>query len=134
MATRVFIQLPVSDLGRATAFLGALGFATDPGWTDAASRCMIAGTNIYVVLMLRGRFATFTPCPVADARSATEVLVCLDCAHRDEVDRLAGCALAAGGRAIRPPEDHGFMYGRAFQDPDGHIWELVWLSRPGVPA
>ena len=88
---------------------------------------MIVGENIFVMLLNRERFQTFTPKPVADARQTTEVLVCLGLDSRDEVDTLVRKAVAAGGSIYNEAQNHGFMYGHGFQDLDGHLWELVYL-------
>lgn len=128
MARQIFVNLPVSDLQRSVAFFEHLGFRFDPEFTDDNATCMIVDENIFVMLLTEKFFATFTSKPLADARATTEVLVCLSCASRDEVDRIAEQAVAAGGREPREPQDHGFMYGRGFEDLDGHIWELMHMQ------
>ena len=80
------------------------------------------------------KFARFTPQPVADARAATEVLIAIGVDSRDEVDRIVQRAVAAGGTTFREPNDHGFMYEHAFRDPDGHIWELMWMDMAAIPG
>jgi predicted lactoylglutathione lyase len=127
MAKQIFVNLPVADLERAIAFFSALGFTFNTQWTDSSATCMIVGENIFVMLLNRERFQTFTPKPVADARQTTEVLVCLGLDSRDEVDTLVRKAVAAGGSIYNEAQDHGFMYGHGFQDLDGHLWELVYL-------
>ncbi len=125
--TSIFVNLPVEDLDRSVAFFTALGFAFNPDFTDETATCMIVADNIFVMLLTRAKFATFTPNPICDARSSTEVLVCLSRASRAEVDELVAKAKAAGGATYNQPQDHGFMYAHGFQDPDGHIWELVHM-------
>lgn len=127
MAKQIFVNLPVADLQCAIAFFSALGFTFNAQWTDSSATCMIIGDNIFVMLLNRERFQTFTPKPVADARQTTEVLVCLGLDSRDEVDTLVRKAVAAGGSLYNEAQDHGFMYGHGFQDLDGHLWELVYL-------
>ena len=127
MAKQIFVNLPVADLERAIAFFSALGFTFNAQWTDSSATCMIVGEYIFVMLLNRERFQTFTPKPVADARQTTEVLVCLGLDSRDEVDTLVRKAVAAGGSIYNEAQDHGFMYGHGFQDLDGHLWELVYL-------
>lgn len=127
MAKQIFVNLPVADLERAIAFFSALGFTFNAQWTDSSATCMIVGENIFVMLLNRERFQTFTPKPVADARQTTEVLVCLGLDSRDEVDTLVRKAVAAGGSIYNEAQNHGFMYGHGFQDLDGHLWELVYL-------
>ena len=107
MARQIFVNLPVRDLDRSKAFFSRLGLLAEPF------------------------FKTFTSKPVADAKKSTEVLVCLSCGSKDEVDGLVAKASAHGGKTVREPQDHGFMYQHAFEDPDGHIWELVHMrSQP----
>lgn len=129
MSKLIFVNLPVVDLARATAFYEAVGAVKNPQFSDATGACMVVSETIHVMLLTHEKFRQFTPRPVADARAATEVLVCLSAASRAEVDDTVGRVTAAGGRADPGPvQDHGFMYGRSFEDPDGHIWELMWMD------
>jgi len=130
MASQIFVNLPVADRKRSIDFFTALGFSFNPQWTDDAATCMIIGDHIFAMLLTRERFQTFTPRPVADATQTTEVLVCLALDSRAAVDEMVARALARGGSTYKAPEDHGFMYGDAFADPDGHIWELIHLTEP----
>ena len=134
MPDKIFVNLPVADLDRAMGFFRKLGFAFNERFTDATAACMVVSDSIYVMLLTTEKFAGFTPKPVCDAHSATEVLVCLSCASREEVDRLVRDAVAAGGSTYNEPQDHGFMYGHGFQDPDGHIWELVHMDPAAAAA
>ena len=128
MARQIFVNLPVADLKRTIAFFSALGFTFNPQWTDDSATCMIAGDNIFAMLLTRERFQNFTPKPVADATTSTEVLVCLALDSRAAVDDMVSKAVTAGGSTYNEAQDHGFMYGHAFQDPDGHLWELIHLT------
>lgn len=128
MASQIFVNLPVADLKRSIAFFSALGFTFNPQWTDDSATCMIMGDNIFAMLLTRERFQGFTPRPVADATASTEVLVCLAVDSRAAVDEMVRNAVASGGSTYNAPQDHGFMYSHAFQDPDGHLWELVHLT------
>jgi predicted lactoylglutathione lyase len=92
---------------------------------------VIADGSIYAMLLTEAFFKTFIDKPIVQAKEATEVLVCLSCESREEVDGLVARAIAAGGRAPRAPQDHGFMYAHAFEDLDGHIWELAWMAQQG---
>ena len=134
MATQIYVNLPVRDLDRSVAFFRRLGFAFDPQFTDENASCMIVDENIFVMLLVDRYFATFTPKPVADATKATEVLVCITRDSREDVDRMVADAIAAGGTAPRLPQDHGFMYQHGFHDPDGHVWELIWMKAPPPDA
>jgi predicted lactoylglutathione lyase len=128
MARQIFVNLPVKDLQRSIAFFTALGFTFDARFTDEHATCMVVGENSFVMLLVEGMFQTFTPKPVVDARTATEVLVALSLESRAEVDEMVAAAAAAGGRLPRDPQDHGFMYAHAFEDLDGHIWEPFWMK------
>lgn len=128
MARQIYVNLPVRELERTKAFFAALGFGFDPKYTDENAACMIIGENIFAMLLVEDFFRTFTPKQVCDATKSTEVLVCLSCETRGEVDELVGRAVAAGGTVPREPQDYGFMYGHAFEDLDGHIWELIAMT------
>jgi hypothetical protein len=129
MTKQIFVNLPVKDLNRSVAFFTKLGFKFDPKFTDENATCMIVGENIYVMLLLEKFFKTFTTKELCDAKKSTEVLVCLSCDSRSEVDDLVVKAVAAGGSTPRKPQDHGFMYGHGFEDLDGHIWELIYMEK-----
>ena len=127
MASQIFVNLPVKDLDRSIKFFTSLGFDFNLKFTDETATCMIVAENIFVMLLTQEKFQTFTPKPICDATKATEVLVCLALGSRAEVDGMVGKAVAAGGTTYNQPQDHGFMYQHGFQDPDGHIWELVHM-------
>jgi predicted lactoylglutathione lyase len=132
MAGQIFVNLPVTDLTKSIGFFKSLGFTFNPQFTDDKAGCMVVSDSIFVMLLMREYFATFTPKPVADARKSTEVLVALSCDNRKDVDDLVNKALAAGGSTYAEPKDHGFMYQHGFQDPDGHIWEIFWMDPAAV--
>lgn len=132
MSRQIFVNLPVSDLAASVTFFTALGFRFNPQFTDDNATCMVVADDIFVMLLVESYFRTFTDRRIANAREQTEVLVCLSCDSDAEVDDLVARAVAAGGKAHRAAQDHGFMYGHGFEDPDGHIWELVHMrSMPG---
>lgn len=128
MNKQIFVNLPVKDLERSKAFFSCLGFTFNAQFTNEQGACMIVSDDIYVMLLAEKFFQTFTTKRVANAREVTEVLTCLSCESRAQVDELVAKAISAGGTAPRAPQDHGFMYGHGFEDPDGHIWELVHMS------
>jgi predicted lactoylglutathione lyase len=128
MHKQIFVNLPVKDLKRSMTFFKALGLSFDPQFTNEQGACLVIGENIFAMLLVEDFFQGFTSKAIVDAAQSTEVLVCLSCESRVEVDDLVAKAVAAGGRAPRPPLDHGFMYGHGFEDPDGHIWELVHMA------
>ena len=128
MTTRIFVNLPVADLDRSMAFFKRLGFAFNPQFTDATAACMVVTDDIYAMLLTHPKFKEFTRKDIADAHKTTEVLTCLAVDRKDRVNELVDTAVAAGGTEARDPQDHGFMYGRSFNDLDGHIWEIVWMD------
>ena len=128
MATKIFVNLPVSDLKKSMAFFASLGFTFNPQFTDETAACMVVSDDIFVMLLTRPKFKSFTPKEICDATKSTEVLVCLSSESRQKVDELVRKAVAAGGKTYQEPQDHGFMYGHGFQDLDGHIWELAYME------
>jgi predicted lactoylglutathione lyase len=133
MKRQIFVNLAVRDLERAKDFFGSLGFGFNPQFTDDKAACMvIEPDSIYAMLHTEPFFKTFLDGrSIADPSKSTETMLCLSCASDREVDETVARARAAGGRAYRNATDHGFMYHHAFEDPDGHIWELVHLrSQP----
>jgi predicted lactoylglutathione lyase len=128
----LFLNLPVKDLDASVAFFTKLGFAFDPKFTDESATCMIVSEQAYVMLLVEPRFAEFTTKPVADAATTTEALVCVSADSREGVDQFADAALAAGGTPAKDPQDYGFMYGRSFNDLDGHHWEVMWMDPQAV--
>jgi predicted lactoylglutathione lyase len=128
MTTKIFVNLPVKDLDRSVAFFTTLGYSFNAQFTDENATCMVISDDIYAMLLVEPFFQTFTPKSIADAKATTEVLVALSMESRDEVNRIVEAAFAAGGHPVREPQDHGFMYGWAFEDLDGHIWEHLWMD------
>lgn len=128
MNTQIYVNLPVKNLERTKAFFASLGFGFNPQFTNEQAACMVVSDDIYVMLLVESFFQTFTKKPVADASKVTEVLVCLSASSRQDVDDIVAKAVAAGGTIPREPQDHGFMYGHAFEDLDGHIWELIYME------
>jgi predicted lactoylglutathione lyase len=133
MHKQIFVNLPVGNLPRSRAFFESLGLHFEPKFSNDQGACLVVGDNIFAMLLTNDFFKTFTAKPIADATRSTEVLVCLSCESRAEVDALVQKALAAGGTAPRAPQDHGFMYGHGFEDLDGHIWELVYMDPNAAP-
>ena len=128
MAAKIFVNLPVKNLKRSIGFFAGLGYEFDPRFTDENAACLILGENHYAMLITEKSFATFTPKAIVDAERNTEVLVAVSAESREAVNAIADKALGLGARKVRAPEDYGFMYGRSFQDPDGHIWEHFWMD------
>lgn len=128
MATQIFVNLPVEDLRKSIEFFSKLGFKFNPRFTDETATCMIVADDIYIMLLTKEKFRTFTPNKICNAKKSTEVLVCLSLEKREMVDEMVRKAVVAGGTTYDEPEDHGFMYGHGFQDLDGHIWEIIHME------
>ena len=129
MSRMIFVNLPVSDLPRSRAFLGALGAVNEPKFTDDTAACMTFSESIHVMLLTHDKFSQFTPRPIADAKAGSEVLLALSADCRESVDSTVERGVSAGGTADpAPKQDYGVMYGRSVADPDGHIWEFIWMD------
>ena len=129
MSKLVFINLPVTDLARSTAFYKALGAARNPQFSDDTATCIIFSDTIHAMLLTHDKYRQFTAKPIADAHATSQVLICLSADSRADVDAMVERAAGAGGRADpAATQDHGFMYGRSFEDPDGHHWEVMWMD------
>jgi uncharacterized protein len=125
---KLFVNVTVSDLARAKAFFGAIGFTFNPRFCDDTALCMVVSEEAYFMLLVPSRFRDFARKPVSDAAQQTEALYCFSVGSRAEVDAVADKALASGGSPAADPMDHGFMYARSFFDPDGHHWEVLWMD------
>lgn len=133
MATQIFVNLPVKDLDKSKAFFGALGFSFNPQFTDETAACMIIQDGAaYAMLLTHAKFKEFTPKPLADSTKTTGALIALSRDSRADVEEIVKKAVAAGGSTYSEPADHGFMYQHGFQDPDGHIWEVLWMDPAAV--
>lgn len=129
MPKMIFVNLPVADLDRSKAFYEAVGAVNNPAFTDETAACMVLSDTIYTMLLTHEKWAQFTNKTIPDARESAQVLLCLTMDSRDEVDEQVAKAKAAGGKPDpTPTQDFGFMYGRSFEDPDGHIWEIMWMD------
>ncbi len=126
----IFVNLPVKDLQASQDFFTKLGFDFNPQFTDETAACMVVDQNIFVMLLVKERFADLVTGEISDATTATEVITCLSTDSRQQVDDLVARAIAAGGKPWRPAVEDGPMYGGSFQDLDGHIWELMHMAVP----
>ena len=134
MSRQIFVNLPIKNMDKSQAFFKSLGFSFNPQFSNEQGACLvISEDHSYVMLLIEPFFSTFTKKSIADADKTTEVLVCISCDSRAEVDELVKKAIAAGGKSPNAPQDHGNMYGHGFEDLDGHIWELVWMEPKAVP-
>jgi uncharacterized protein len=135
MAKLIFVNLPVSDLARATTFYQAVGAEKNEPLCDGTASCMVFSETIHVGLLTHDKFRQFTPKRIADAKTSSEVLICLSVDSRDAVDDMVGKVEAAGGGVDPcPKQDYGCMYSRSFEDPDGHIWEVMWMDVEAAKA
>jgi predicted lactoylglutathione lyase len=125
---KLFLNLMVKDLKKSMDFFGALGFTFNPKFTDDKAACMLIGEDAFAMLLTEPFFRGFTKRQPAETATHTEALIALSCASRAEVDEMVNAAIAAGGTPAMEPQDHGFMYGRSFYDPDGHHWEAFWMD------
>jgi len=126
MNKQVYLNVPVADLPRSIAFFRALGYSQNPLFTGDAAACFVINETTFVMLLPHSRFGELTPKAICDTKKAVEVLFCLSCESREEVDDLVAKAVAAGGTADKA-EDFGFMYTHGFADLDGHQWGLAYM-------
>ena len=134
MTQSIYLNLPVTDLARSKRFYEALGFKPNPHFSDDTAACMVLSDTIFVMLLTHAKWALFTKKPIADTQRASEVMLALSADDRKAVDAFVDAAGRHGGKAdVNPPQDHGFMYGRSFEDLDGHIWEAVYMDMSRMP-
>jgi predicted lactoylglutathione lyase len=130
----IFVNLPVTDLDASMAFYKSLGFENNPQFTDDTAACMVWSEAINVMLLTHDKWRKFTSRPIAPATSS-EVMLAVSCDSREAVDAMNEAAASNGGTAdINPAQDLGFMYNRNLADPDGHIWEAVWMNPAAMPT
>ncbi|MFE6078852.1 VOC family protein [Paenibacillus sp. NPDC057886] len=133
-AKQIFVNLPVKDLKRSVDFFTKVGFEFNVNFTDESATCMIIGDNIYAMLLVEDRFQSFISKKISNAADTAEVIVALSVESREQVDLIVQAALDAGGKPYNDPQDHGFMYGWSFQDPDDHLWEVSYMDLSSFPA
>ena len=128
MSRMIFVNLPVKDLAKSVEFFTGLGFEFNAQFTDEKATCMVVNEQACVMLLVEPFFQSFTTKSIADTVTHTETMIALSADSREEVDELVGKAERTGGRQAGETQDQGFMYGRSFEDPDGHIWEVIWMD------
>jgi len=128
MAKKIFVNLPIESLNRSVEFFSQLGFTFNKQFTDENATCMVISEDIYAMLLVKPFFKGFINKEIADTSKVTAAIIALSADGRAEVDALADKALKAGAKATKPPQDHGFMYLRSFEDLDGHQWEVFWMD------
>lgn len=128
----IFVNLPVKDLEKTKDFFAKIGFEFNAQFTDKNAACLVIGDNIFAMLLTEDYFKTFTKKDLSNAANTTEVILALSAESREQVDEIVNAALSAGGSPSNDPVDHGFMYGWSFQDPDGHLWEVMYMDQSQV--
>ncbi|HEY8981780.1 MAG TPA: VOC family protein [Streptomyces sp.] len=128
----IFVNLPVTDLTASKKFFTELGYSINPQFSDDNAASVVISDTIVAMLLVKPFYSTFTKKEIADATKTSEVLIALSAESRAAVDELTDKALSLGATETRDPQDHGFMYGRAFDDLDGHTWEIIWMDPSAI--
>ena len=135
MLKMIFVNLPVRDLTTSTPFYVALGGVTNPQFSDENATSLMLSDTIGVMLLTYEHYRQFSQRPIGDARRESQALLAISVDDRDAVDATIAHAAAAGGRADpNPVQDHGFMYGRSAEDPDGYVWEVMWMDAAALAS
>ena len=135
MPRMIFVNLPVTDLERSIAFYEAVGGTKNPQFSDDTAACIVFSETIHAMLLTHDKYRQFTAKPIADAHATSSALICLSADSREAVDAMVDSAEGAGGRGDPgQKQDYGFMYGRSFEDPDGHHWEVMWMDMSEAPS
>jgi len=134
MTTKIFVNLPVKDLNRAVEFFTKLGFKFNPQFTDKNATCMIISEDIFVMLLVEEFFKTFTKKEICNTSKNIEAIIALSAESRENVDEMINKAIEAGGIEPRKPQDHGWMYDRAFEGIDGHLWEITYMNESSLKS
>lgn len=133
MPTKIFVNLPVNDLGKSKEFYTSLGFSINPQFTDETAACVVLSESIYVMILTHEKFSSFTPRPIADAKNTSQVLLAIDLESKARIDEMVEKAVEAGGSVYAEAKDYGWMYYHSFADPDGHQWELMYMNEAEMP-
>lgn len=133
MSKMIFVNLPVEDVAKSTAFYEAIGCVKNEQFSNEVASAMNYSDTIHFMLLSKSFYSTFTPKPIADTHATSAVLLALSFDSREGVDQITEAAIAAGGKEGHDPEDMGFMYSRAFEDPDGHAFGPFWMNPDGMP-
>ncbi len=132
MTNQIFVNLPVENLSITVQFFKKLGFSFNPQFTDENATCMIISDNIFVMLLVEKFFKTFTNKQICDTTKDTEMIIALSAESRQKVDEMIRRVIEAGGKEYREPQDHGWMYGRSFEDINGHLWEIIYMDEEAL--
>lgn len=130
MHSTIFVNLPVADVERSRKFFGDLGYTFNEDFSSDSALTVVLGEHQFAMLIQHDAFDALHPIETADALKVKECVVCLTADSRAEVDALVDRAIAAGGTA-GDTEDLDFMYGRSYNDPDGHSWQIFWMAPAG---
>lgn len=128
MTKQIFVNLPIKDLVKSKEFFSKLGYTYNEQFTNDDAACMVVSDTIYVMLLTEPFFKTFIKKGVSDTKTGAEVITAFSAKSKDEVNQMLQKAIDAGGIEFKEPYDYGFMYGRSFEDLDGHIWEYFWMD------
>lgn len=129
----IFVNLPVADLAKSKSFYEAIGFKQNNQFTDETSACMVLSETIMVMLLTHSKWNQFTSRNIPNAKETAQVLLCLSCESKNAVDEMVEAGKKSGGKADpNKIQNHGFMYGRSIEDPDGHIWETMWMDMSAI--
>ncbi|GAA3819200.1 VOC family protein [Streptomyces coacervatus] len=128
----IFVNLATNDVDASKKFFTELGYSINPQFSTDDCACVVISDTIITMLLSKQRYADFTKKEIADSTKTSEVLLCLSAESREKVDELVNKAVSAGGTANSDVQDHGYMYGRSFDDLDGHSWEVVWMDPAAV--
>lgn len=134
MPKMIFVNLPVADVAKSTAFYEAIGFEKNAQFSNEHASCLVWSETIHVMVLSHEFYATFIKKPIADTHATSAAILCLSRDSRAEVDAISAAAQAAGGRKLHDPEENGFMYGAAFEDLDGHSFETMYMDMAAMPA
>lgn len=129
---KLFVNIPVAELQRSINFFESLGFSFNAQFTDATATCMLVGEDAYFMLLTRDKFTSFAGREIGEPWDQTSAMFAISVNSRADVDDMVRKAIAAGGAGANKPQDHGFMYGWSFYDPDGHHWEVFWMDPAAV--
>ena len=135
MTRQIFINLPVTDLERSKSFYEAVGAPINLQFSDETGACMVMSDSIHIMLLTHDKWRQFSSKPISNAHESAQVMLALSAETKEEVSEMVKTAISAGGKADpTPPQDYPFMFGRSFEDPDGHIWEIFWMDMTAIPA
>ncbi len=133
MRPQIFINLPIADLKKSMDFYSRIGFTNNPQFTDETAACMFYSDEIFVMLLTHAKFSQFTKKQIADTQASSAAILSLSLDSNAKVDDMVNKAVAAGGKEPTEPKDYGFMQQRSFEDPDGHLWEVLYMDISKFP-